>query len=309
MLLARELWRSPHNVRALRHNARCILHGSTRESEFVRREGITIRLLRREVLRARCTFTGRGTGTGTRRPNPVRDTPWGYVLVCFVGLETVVEAEDVFAREKAAFAAHRKLAAGVGPKLVDAAAIIVLQVAAALRRKQRENDSAVFVTLRVGRLCEFAAAALFESGDVLVEKHNLVVLAAGCALCAIEGDLARASLVDGVALGASLDDPQAVARNERRRKPFEGAFRRDLPSPFPHVVNRPCTKVVGVALRGLREDEDSALLVLPDDGMTAGANVCRGFAHVLGGEASNDGTMNGGDGHEMNAAFTKGEDR
>src|SRR4051812_24026607 len=97
----------------------------------------------------------------------------------------VVEAQNVFSREQAALAGARELAAGMGAQLVDPALIVPFQVLTALVGEQRENQAAVLVALRIGRLRELGAPAILEALDVLRLENDLVVATACRALRAI----------------------------------------------------------------------------------------------------------------------------
>lgn len=216
-----------------------------------------------------------------------------------------MDVEDLFAREEAALATHREVAAGGGAELVDPAAVRRLEVTTELGRKERQENATVLVAARVRGLRQLGAPAFAEASEVVLEQNDLVVLAAGRALRAVEVDRARAAHVDRIALGAAANDPVAVTRDERRGETTERARRLELPLGFAHVVDRPEAEVGIVPFGRLAEDEASTVLVLPDDGMAARANVRRGLAGELRGEAADDRPLNGGGGRHGRRFYQK----
>lgn len=175
--------------------------------------------------------------------------------------------------------------------VINLAAVVPREVTAPLVLEEREHDAAILVALRVGRLRDVAEAAFLQARDVGRLEEDLVVATARGAGLTVPGDLARRSRMDRVALGATLRDPMTVARDERSGEPLELARAVLLPAEPGHVVERPETEVGLVALFGLREEEEGALVLLPVDGVTAGPRMRSCLLRKLALEAANDGSI------------------
>jgi NADPH2:quinone reductase len=177
----------------------------------------------------------------------------------------------LFARRKATLARRGERAARVGPNRINRAAIVTTEVLAAFVLSEDQHQLSV-VPPGKWRTCEVAPSSLLEASDVTIFELDLVVLATGAALEAVELELTGRSFVYRITLRPLANDPVSVVRHSEVSQPRERPAARGEILRAPQVEDGPPSEVALVARSRLGENEPGLPRGEPHEGMATSPN-------------------------------------
>lgn len=176
----------------------------------------------------------------------------------------------------------------VRPERVDRAAVARAEEATVLRAKEHEYPRPV-ARSRVWPLSKLRTRSIVEACEIFVVELDAVVTTARCAGEAVERERAGRPGKAGVALAPPANDVGAVRWNTDEREPKERAFGRHAIACAPEIEERPEPEVERIGSVRAGDDEARAGRGLPDDRVTAGANVGGRLSNETALERSNNG--------------------